>query len=187
MRSADMNNVAQINPSIVYEPSQTTHWKHLFPNKTMLLGSHNLNEGEELVAKIAHVETQNIRDDSGQQKEVPVITFEDAPPMVMNITNVKTIASLYGVNYYDWKGQSIQIYATLIKAFGKEGMALRVRATIPETKEDKSLLELHGNKLSQCTTISELKKVFTEIPKHIKVRLTEYKDTMKNQIGETNV
>ena len=66
-------------------------------------------------------------------------------------------------------------------------MALRVRATIPETKEDKSLLELHGNKLSQCTTIDELKKVFTEIPKHIKVRLTEYKDTMKNQIGETNV
>ena len=45
-----MNNVAQINPSIVYEPSQTTHWKNLFPNKTMLLGSHNLNEGEELVA-----------------------------------------------------------------------------------------------------------------------------------------
>ena len=35
--------------SIIYEPSKTTHWRNLFESKSMLLGSHNLNEGEELV------------------------------------------------------------------------------------------------------------------------------------------
>ena len=98
-----MNNVATINPSIVYEPSQTTHWKNLFPNKTMLLGSHNLNEGEELVATIDHVEMQSIRNQSGQNEEVPVITFINAPPMVMNITTEdRRFKSC--PRYHNWKG-----------------------------------------------------------------------------------
>ena len=179
-----MNNVATINPSIVYEPSQTTHWKNLFPNKTMLLGSHNLNEGEELVATIDHVEMQSIRNQSGQNEEVPVMTFVNAPPMVMNITNVKTIASLYGPSYHNWKGQSIQIYAMMVKAFGDEVMALRVRAAIPDTNEN---IDQYVNSLSNCTTMQELKQAFTSIPKHLKARLTEHKDTMKNKIGASNV
>jgi len=179
-----MNNVAQINPSIVYEPSQTTHWKTLFPNKTKLLGSHNLNEGEELVATIDHVEMQSIKNQSGQNEEVPVITFINAPPMVMNITNVKTIASLYGPSYHHWKGQSIQIYAMMVKAFGDEVMALRVRAAIPDTNEN---IDQYVNSLINCTTMQELKQAFTSIPKHLKARLTEHKDTMKNKIGAANV
>ena len=179
-----MSNVAQINPSIVYEPSQTTHWKNLFPNKTMLLGSHNLNEGEELVATINYVEMQSIRSASGKQEEVPVITFVNAPPMVMNITNVKTIASLYGPSYHHWKGRGIQIYATLVKAFGSEVMALRVRAAIPDTNEN---IDKYVNSLNECTTMQELKEAFGLIPKHLKVRLTKDKDTMKNKIGVSNV
>ena len=179
-----MNSAAQINPNIVYEPSQTTHWKNLFPNKTMLLGSHNLNEGEELVAKIDHVEIKKIKNASGKQEEVPVITFEKAPPMVMNITNVKIIASLYGPSYHNWKGQSIQIYAMMVKAFGVEVMGLRVRAAIPDTNEN---IDAYFNSLSNCTTIQELKQAFMDIPKHLKVRLTEHKDTMKHKIGASNV
>ena len=179
-----MNNVATINPSIVYEPSQTTHWKNLFPNKTMLLGSHNLNEGEELVATIDHVEMQSIKNQSGQNEEVPVITFINAPPMVMNITNVKTIASLYGDYYHDWKGQSIQIFATKVRAFGEDKMALRVRAAIPDTNED---VDQYVQSLESCNTLQELKAAFTAIPKHLKSRLIENKDFMKNKIGASNV
>ena len=179
-----MNNVVTINPSIVYEPSKTTHWKNLFPNKTMLLGSHNLNEGEELVATIDHVEMQSIKNQSGQNEEVPVITFINAPPMVMNITNVKTIASLYGDHYHDWKSQSIQIFATKVRAFGEDKMALRVRAAIPDTNED---VDQYVQSLESCNTLQELKAAFTAIPKHLKSRLIENKDFMKNKIGASNV
>ena len=34
--------------TLVFEPSATQHWKTLFPNKSAILGSHHLNEGEEL-------------------------------------------------------------------------------------------------------------------------------------------
>ena len=169
---------------IVYEPSQTTHWKNLFPKKTMLLGSHNLNEGEELIAKIDYVEIKNIKNSSGKQESVPIITFKNAPPMVMNITNVKTIASLYGPSYHSWKGQSIQIYAMMVKAFGEEVMGLRVRAAIPDTNEN---TDQHVNSLNNCTTMQELKKAFTAIPKHLKARLTEDKNIMKKKIGASNV
>ena len=104
--------------------------------------------------------------------------------MVMNITNVKTIASLYGPSYHHWKGQSIQIYAMMVKAFGDEVMALRVRAAIPDTNEN---IDQYVNSLINCTTMQELKQAFTSIPKHLKARLTEHKDTMKNKIGAANV
>ena len=35
---------------IIYEPSESTHWKMLFPQKSALLGSHNL-PGEPLKAQ----------------------------------------------------------------------------------------------------------------------------------------
>ena len=44
-----------MNSKVIYEPSQTTHWKNLFPEKMKLLGSQNLNENEELIATIKKV------------------------------------------------------------------------------------------------------------------------------------
>ena len=76
--------------NIVYQPSQTTHWRNLFESKTMLLGSHNLNEGEELVAQISNVAIQEIRNQNGKTEKVPVANFFNAPPMVLNITTSVT-------------------------------------------------------------------------------------------------
>ena len=72
---------------LVFEPSQTTHWKNLFPSKMMLLGSQNLNPGEELIATISSVEAQEIKNKNGKPDIVPVARFENAPPMVLNIPN----------------------------------------------------------------------------------------------------
>jgi hypothetical protein len=181
-----MNNVAQINPSIVYEPSQTTHWKNLFPNKTMLLGSHNLNEGEELVAKIRHVEIQAIKNASGKDDKVPVVNFENAPPMVLNITNARTISSLYGERYADWKGQSIQLYVTMVRGYGtaEKVQGLRIRTVIPQTNEN---VQQYINNMRACTTLGDLQVVFTSIPKHLKPGLVAEKDVIKKTIGASNV
>lgn len=168
---------------LIYEPSKTTHWKNLFPNKMMLLGSQNLNPGEELVAKISCVKVQKIKSQNGNEEEVAVIEFCNAPPMVLNVTNARTIASLYGELYQLWEGKSIQIYATNVKAFGIEQMALRVRSVIPDADYDISEYKV---KLESCKTISDLREVFMQIPKHLKPRLSEKKDEMKELLSENN-
>ena len=164
---------------VIYEPSQTTNWKNLFPNKMQLLGSQNLNEGEELIAQIEHVSTNEILNKDGKTELVPVLTFNNAPPMVLNITNTRTIASLYGDQYDHWQGKSIQVFAVQVKAFGQVGMALRVREIVPQTQEDLSTFE---KKIESCSSLDELKTVFTAIPKHLKTRLVASKDKKKGEL-----
>ena len=173
-----------MSETLIYQPSETTHWKNLFPSKMMLLGSQNLNEGEELDAKIKHVEVQIIKDKNGNEEHVPVVSFYNSPPMVLNITNSKTIAALYGDHYIDWKSKSIQIYTTKVLSFGEYVTALRVRATIPSCDED---ISSHLASLESCRNLPELQKVFTKIPKHLKPRLIACKDAMKKQIGSADV
>jgi len=165
---------------LIFEPSKTTHWKNLFPNKMLLLGSQNLNEGEELIAKIKSVEIEEIKNIKGKTEYVPVLKFENAPPMVLNITNSRSIASLYGEHYDHWIGESIQVFATKVKAFGQEQMALRVREAKPDTGQDTGE---HENALRACTTMKDLQSVFMAIPKNLKPRLVNIKDEMKEAIN----
>ena len=166
---------------LVFEPSQTTHWKNLFPSKMMLLGSHNLNESEELIGEISEVGIQQIKDPrTGKNEEVPVIRFANAPPMVLNKTNSRSIAMIYGDRYESWIGCSIQIYAAKIKAFGEEQMALRVREAIPDVGQN---IAEHERSLRECTTMQDLQSAFLAIPKHLKPKLVPIKDEMKVTIN----
>lgn len=166
--------------SVIYQPSKTTHWKNLFGNKSMLLGSHNLNEGEELVCEISSVSIEAIKNQSGKDEHVPVVQFSNAPPMVLNITNTKTIASLYGDLYDHWVGKLIQVFATKVKAFGSVTTALRVRATVPINPND---LGVYKSQLDSCENIDQLKQCYMSMPNNIKSELASYKDEVKNRIG----
>jgi len=167
--------------NIIYEPSKTTHWRNLFENKSMLLGSHNLNEGEELVCEICNTGIQNIKNKNGKDESVPVILFNNAPPMVLNITNTKMIASLYGDLYDNWVGKNIQVYATKVKAFGSVTTALRVRPIIPANSND---LQKYVNQLNQCGTMEQLKNTFMNLPNNVKPELTSIKDEIKGRLEQ---
>ena len=104
----------------------------------------------------------------------------ERPPMVLNITNSRTIACLYGENYDCWKGNSIQIYATQVRAFGQKQMALRIREAKPNINQN---LEQHEIALKSCENLGELQKVFMAIPKHLKPALSAIKDGMKNELS----
>lgn len=168
---------------LVFEPSHTTHWKNLFPNKMLLLGSQNLNQGEELIAKIKSVGLKEIKNTSGKTETVSVVEFENAPPMVLNITNAKTIANLYGELYSDWVGCSVQIYATKVKAFGQEQTALRIREAIPNTGQNTKKYE---DTLRACTVMADLQDVFMKTPKHIRPMIAAVKDEMKGKLSVQN-
>jgi len=174
---------------IVYEPSETTHWRNLFENKSMLLGAHNLNPGEELIVEIKSINANGvIKDKKGKDTIAAIISFTNAPDMVLNVTNTQTIASLYGDYTADWIGQSIQVYATKVKAFGKEQMALRIREAKPDVNHD---VTEYVDALYNCATLDELKEAFSAIPKHLKSGKTESgqlinktKDEMKEKLCE---
>ena len=169
--------------NIIYQPSTTTHWRNLFESKSMLLGSHNLNEGEELVCEICDTGIQTIKNQNGKDEQVPVIIFRNAPPMVLNITNTKMIASLYGDLYNNWVGKSIQVYATKVKAFGAVTTALRVRPVIPANSND---LKQYVDLLNQCGNIEQLKNAFMNLPNNVKPDLTSLKNEIKNRLEQTS-
>jgi len=166
--------------NVVYQPSQTTHWRNMFENKSSLLGSHNLNPGEELIVQIQSVEIGSIKGKKGKQESVPVATFYNAPPMVLNVTNCQTLETLFGPYRHDWVNKYIQVFAVKVNAFGKEQLALRIRPFIPSTGEDVSG---HESKLRSCKNLKELQSVYMALPKHLKTSLNALKDEMKGKLN----
>jgi len=169
-----------MNENIIYEASTTTHWKNLFAKKCMLLGSHNLNEGEELVLQIANVGISEIKNQNGKTEKVPVLQFNNCAPMVLNITNTRTIASMYGEHYDKWIGCYIQLFSAMIKVKGIQQSALRVRPKIPNVGIDTSQYE---KQIRACKTMNELKNMFMSIPTSARGQLTALKDEMKGIIN----
>lgn len=167
------------NEKLVFQPSVTTHWKNLFEKKTMLLGSHNLNPGEELVLQIASVSVRAIKGDKGREERVPVIQFNGAPPMVLNITNSTIIASLYGEYHDAWIGKYIQLFAAEINHKGVKKTALRVRPKMPNVGQDFSNEEAA---IRSCKSMQELQSIYMNLPANVKSALVSVKDEMKAKL-----
>lgn len=167
------------NEKIVFQPSVTTHWKNLFEKKSMLLGSHNLNVGEELVLQIDNVSIQSIKNQNGKNESVPVVQFRNANPMVLNITNARMIASLYGELHENWVGKYIQLYSAEIKVKGEKITALRVRPKMPNVGVS---YDNEERKIRSCKNLKELQDVFMGMPPQAKAALTNIKNEMKGKL-----
>lgn len=178
---------------IIYEPTPTGHWKELFPQKNLVLGSHNLNPGEEIVAIIDHIEITTIRDPSAgkennYESEIRLMHFEgDVQPMALNIGNSRIIAGLYGDYHAAWKGKAIQIFVGEVKQVGGGmGPGLCVRPFKPDIGEN---VDTYINVLRNCKTMEQLASAFQGIPIHLKARgsstgqlLEAVKDEMKDKV-----
>ena len=72
----------------------------------------------------------------GQDKEMkPIIYFEgEERGMVLNVTNGRMIAHLYGNETDNWKGEEVEVYKELVSFQGKPMDGIRVRQpTAPAT------------------------------------------------------
>ncbi len=112
-----------------------THWKKAF-NKDYL-GSHDLDEGKDLVATIDHVEVKEVKDTSGKSSNCNVAIFKGkVKPMILNVTNCKVIKNFATSNYIeDWGNIPVQIYAKEVTAFGETVEALRIRPKQPNLEK----------------------------------------------------
>ena len=71
-----------------------THYKRLM--NPDYIGAYSLNEGEDLTVVIAHVAREVITGTGGKKEECTVAHLKGQKPMILNSTNQKSIAKLYG-------------------------------------------------------------------------------------------
>lgn len=110
-----------------------THWKKL--ENPDYLGTYALQPGQDLTLQIKSVGQEEVYNVNNNKKETcTVVHFTDksVKPMILNVTNCKTISKLYDTPYIeDWPGKFITVYAAKVKAFGETVEALRIRNKIP--------------------------------------------------------
>jgi hypothetical protein len=90
-------------------------------------------QGDSLVGKpvtltMKAVKMELVPTKPGEADEKPVLYFkESSKGLILNKTNAKTIAQLYGGETNDWTGKPIELYSERVKAFGQWFNAVRCR------------------------------------------------------------
>lgn len=116
---------------------EKTHWKKL--DNPDYLGAYALQPGQDLVLQITSVGQEEVYNPTNNKKEVcTVARFADkgVKPMILNVTNCKTISKVYDTPYIeDWVGKYISVYIAKVNAFGEKVEALRIRNKVPTVEK----------------------------------------------------
>ena len=107
------------------------HWKKFFDKE--YVGSWDLEDGDRTVT-ISKVEAGELHNQSTNTKEKkPVLSFEGrSKKLVMNNTNCKTVARLYGNDTDDWVGKDITLFRSQCEVGGETDDCVRVRPDAPK-------------------------------------------------------
>lgn len=99
------------------------------------LGHWDVPEGGDLVLTIDHFEKNDVKGNTGTTEKKHICYFKESKPMIVNKTNLKTIAAVIGSDKFeDWEGQRIALYAADVKQ-AESGKGLRVRPYKPKVEE----------------------------------------------------
>lgn len=109
--------------------TQKTHWKKLI--NPDYIGAYALQPDEDLIVTIDYVQREQVTGTGGKKEECTVAHLIGQKPMILNVTNSKSIAKLYGPYIDDWSGKQITLYASMTKLAGDMVECLRVRPTAP--------------------------------------------------------
>jgi hypothetical protein len=108
------------------------------------LGSWDLDElpNREVTLTIAQIKDENVIGAEGRESVCTVCYWTDKSfkPMILNVTNKKTLAKLYKTKDTEkLKGKSVIIGTEKVKAFGDVHDALRIRSRMPVAPNQGSL------------------------------------------------
>ena len=131
-----------------------THWKLL--TNPDYIGAYWLPEGQDVTVTIDYVAREMITGTGGKKEECTVAHLQGVKPFILNATNSKTIAKLYGPFIEDWAGQQITLFASTAKLAGDTVECLRIRPKVaiktvkPITDErlDKALTSIKAGQFS---------------------------------------
>lgn len=109
-------------------------YRTLFDNK--YLYAFDLRS-RDVVVSIREVRAAVVKDSEGKEQKKPILFFaesKDQRGLVLNKTNAKTIAALYGNLTEKWVGKRICLYPTTTAAFGATVECIRIRPQAPTGK-----------------------------------------------------
>lgn len=126
-----------------------THWRQC--TNLNYLRAECFAPKEKKVLTIKEVKREKITSNNGEVEEKPVAYFiENVLPMVLNVTNCKTIEKLYGTgNIYEWVGKKVQVFATNTKVAGQSVPCLRIENIVPKTNEVQYLCSVCGKPITK--------------------------------------
>ena len=144
--------------------SDKTHWKKWTnPN---YMGSYAFQPGEERTLTIKEVKRELVYNPSGSGKEECTVAYfvEDEKPLILNATNCKTIAKVWGTPFVeDWKDRKITLKVKKISAFGEMVDAVRVANERPADEAiiceccGKPILSASGRTAKEIATATKSK------------------------------
>lgn len=96
----------------------------MFPSK--YLSAKDL-DGEKKTFTIVDVRQETIEGRDGEEDQLKwTLDLEDNKPLVLNVTNAKSISSIYGDDTDDWLDQKVVLYPTKVLFKGQNTDAIRV-------------------------------------------------------------
>lgn len=112
-----------------------THWKRLI--NPDYLGAYSLEEGRDLTVTIEQVRRDIVVGTGGKKEECTIAHLKGQKPWILNNTNSKSVAKLYGPYIEDWAGKLVTLYATTTKLAGETVECLRVRPVVAKPRPQK--------------------------------------------------
>jgi len=95
------------------------------------IGSWDL-DGNDVTATIKDVKAGELAGQNGRKSKNPIVYFDgSAKGLVLNKTNSKTIAAMYGTLTEAWIGKSITMYPTKTEMAGETVDCIRIRPGVP--------------------------------------------------------
>ena len=110
--------------------TEKTHWKRLINPE--FIGAYSLPDGQDLTVVIDFVQLQEITGTGGKKEDCTVAHLQGEKPMILNVTNSKSIAKLYGPFIEDWAGKRITLFASTTRLAGETVECLRVRPKVSD-------------------------------------------------------
>lgn len=110
-----------------------THWKRLI--NPDYIGAYSLEEGQDMTVMIEHVRRDMVTGTGGKKEECTIAYLKNQKPFILNNTNSKSIAKLYGPYIEDWAGKAITLFASTAKLAGDTVECLRVRPVVAKRQK----------------------------------------------------
>lgn len=114
--------------------TEKTHYKRLM--NPDYIGAYSLDPGQDLTVTILHVVREVVTGTGGKKEECTVAYLKGQKPFILNATNSKSIARLYGPYIEDWRDKPITLFATTTKLAGEQVECLRIRPKVAARKKE---------------------------------------------------
>lgn len=107
------------------------HWKKT--TNPSYIGSWDFDNGKDMIVLVKDVKPEMIQNAQGREEKL-VMHFEgDVKPLILNKTNMAAAEKATGTPYIDeWIGKKLQLYVTMVAAFGETTLAVRIREFAPQ-------------------------------------------------------